>query len=342
MNLQDSWGYTALHISVTGRKSERVIRMLLEGGADHTITGKDGKTALHLAALDKQESAVRLLLEKGADPNAVDHQGATPLHLATWDYKPLSLGVVRLLLENGADVTRRGYDGRTALYLAAKSGVEAVVELVLKYAGDTVVRFDIMDGRTALHAAAFLGCEGVVKQLLEIKGVDVSFNLAQEDSTGRTALDLAALVACERPKISGRGQLGESVARKHDLGPTINLLMNKSGLGIYKPKTLNQVLFWAVGKGDEDLCRLLLENGANIAARRGRRGPTALQRTDGRGGDTLLHVAAEYGHESLVRFLLEMGADVNAINDSGETPLGLYYRHGLGGLPPQKSILSML
>jgi ankyrin repeat protein len=65
--------------------------------------------------------------------------------------------------------------------------------------------------------------------------------------------------------------------------------------------------FWLIG--------LLMKNGARIDATNGQ-------------GDTVLHVAAEEGHESLIKSLLTYGADIKKENDSGETPLCLAAKHG--------------
>lgn len=40
-----------------------------------------------------------------------------------------------------------------------------------------------------------------------------------------------------------------------------------------------------------------------------------------KGGYTPLHVASHFGHVNMVRFLIQNGADVNAINSHGYTPL---------------------
>ncbi len=45
-------------------------------------------------------------------------------------------------------------------------------------------------------------------------------------------------------------------------------------------------------------------------------------------GASLLHVAAEFSHTEVVRFLIDSGADVNAKNLNGWTPLHLAARNG--------------
>jgi uncharacterized protein len=45
-------------------------------------------------------------------------------------------------------------------------------------------------------------------------------------------------------------------------------------------------------------------------------------------GDTLLMLAAYYGHPATVRVLIERGADVNRISDRGQTPLAGAIFHG--------------
>src|SRR5271156_86732 len=68
------------------------------------------------------------------------------------------------------------------------------------------------------------------------------------------------------------------------------------------------LLSFLARRGDEALLRLLLHNGANIAA------------TDN-GGKTALHWGAECGQWEVVRLLLWKGADISATDNQGETAL---------------------
>ncbi|GAA5851606.1 hypothetical protein JCM8547_001147 [Rhodosporidiobolus lusitaniae] len=60
LNVLDSYGYTALHLSVD-RGNLEAARTLLAAGADKTITDEDGNTALDLARLAEQDELVTLL-----------------------------------------------------------------------------------------------------------------------------------------------------------------------------------------------------------------------------------------------------------------------------------------
>ena len=67
-------------------------------------------------------------------------------------------------------------------------------------------------------------------------------------------------------------------------------------------------LYWCAFKGNENLCRLLLEHNANVNIQTDR-------------GETPLYWCAFKGNENLCRLLLEHNANVNIQTDRGETPL---------------------
>jgi uncharacterized protein len=84
----------------------RLVRLLLDAGADVNLRWGSGYTPLIDAALSSEEEAiVKLLLERGADVNARDPEGRTALQLArkAW-YRPISVNrsVARLIEQAGA------------------------------------------------------------------------------------------------------------------------------------------------------------------------------------------------------------------------------------------------
>ena len=112
-NALNESGWTPLHQAAMEdpKKSEEVAKALLEGGAEpDKVSRLDGKTPLHYAAMDGHKKIVKLLLEKGANPNSTGRNGATPLHLASSGWHPSSgegekedfKQVIKLLLDAGA------------------------------------------------------------------------------------------------------------------------------------------------------------------------------------------------------------------------------------------------
>jgi ankyrin repeat protein len=63
-------------------RSTRLARLLLDAGADVNGQGEGGFTALHAAALNGDEDLIELLLERGADPSVSNGQGKCPGDLA--------------------------------------------------------------------------------------------------------------------------------------------------------------------------------------------------------------------------------------------------------------------
>ena len=88
---------------------------------------RDGKTALHYAALGGGVRAAKALLAAGADPNARDNWRDTPLHDAALAG---TTEVARLLLNAGAEVSATDDCGRSALGLAIDRGDRAMLELL--------------------------------------------------------------------------------------------------------------------------------------------------------------------------------------------------------------------
>lgn len=82
----DERGLGALHVAATAPDPERIVtrlmKRMLECGAQPDARTDQGVTPLMLAVEAKRTQIVRFLLEEGADPNASASSGETPLGLA--------------------------------------------------------------------------------------------------------------------------------------------------------------------------------------------------------------------------------------------------------------------
>jgi ankyrin repeat protein len=96
---------------------------------------------------------------------------------------------------------------------------------------------------------------------------------------------------------------------KESCTPLLALLKSGADVNAQCDSESSNPLHRAAGAGSLKFCTALIENGAHVSA----------VKTD---GYTPLHMAAKYGHASVVTHLVKTaGADVNASSNTGITPL---------------------
>lgn len=93
-------GKTTLHLS-TKRGHDKIVRYVIECGAEVNSVDSAGRTALHYASAGGHAEIVGILLDAGADIDAVDGKGWTALHMAA-DCGHVE--VLMLLVNDGADL----------------------------------------------------------------------------------------------------------------------------------------------------------------------------------------------------------------------------------------------
>lgn len=132
---------------------------------------------------------VKLLIEKGADINAITSTGQTALHYAG-DHGEYELAKIAFEIAK-PEVNRQDYYGLTALHFACRKGHKAVAGLLLDNGADPNAQENY--GFTPLHEAAENGHAEIAKLLIEHQA-DPSLQLTaafDPYSKGFTALDVA-------------------------------------------------------------------------------------------------------------------------------------------------------
>jgi ankyrin repeat protein len=119
-----------------------------------------GSTPFMKAATTSDVRMLRLLLEHGADPNIATQNGTTPLmaaaglnwaEISSLGTEDDTLEAMKLMLDRGADVNAANNNGETALHGAAQRGADRVVQFL----ADRGARLDVKTkrGRTPLDEA---------------------------------------------------------------------------------------------------------------------------------------------------------------------------------------------
>jgi hypothetical protein len=111
----------------TDESKARIVRWLLDRGADVDGRAEGEHTPLHWAAFAGYERVAGELVAAGADVDAVNHAGATALMLAAG---PGHRGVVEVLLDAGADPALRDDRDLAPADVAAEQGHSEIAELL--------------------------------------------------------------------------------------------------------------------------------------------------------------------------------------------------------------------
>ena len=150
-NTKNNDGSTALLIATSAyTDNSELVQLLVERGADVSVTGKNGQTPLHRAARGGMVKAMRALLEHGADPNAKDKDGVTPF--LALDFGSLmeeaapTQESIELMLSHGANVNAANAHGRTALQDAVDKPSPPLVRTLIAHGANANTLCRYSDG----------------------------------------------------------------------------------------------------------------------------------------------------------------------------------------------------
>jgi len=328
---------TALHLGATDPK---VVRLLLEAGAEVNARDGEGNTPLHEAGWCGK--SVKLLLEHGAEIEAQNNKGETALMEAMGFYDKSGRDV---LLAHGANVNAKDAEGKSLLHKALGCYSTDLAAWLLDHGADVNARDK--EGRTPLHdvaAATWWTNGGEYAKLLLSRGADAELKdregltpleVALEDNNREVALFLRARTAGKRAQ-----------DRLHDAAVKGNVnaaraLLDKGSDANARDDVGQTPLHVAVAAGDTEMVKLLLERGGDVNAV-DRFGWTPLHKAAWEGsvgvaevlikhggkldaragdGDMPLHLAVFRGKFQMAELLLSKGADPNAVGRGESTPL---------------------
>jgi len=324
-NAENRYGVRPLLLACVNGDAE-IVRLLLEAGADPNAAIAGGETPLMTAARTGRIEPVQLLIARGAEVDAQEKKGQTAL---MWAAAEGHADVLRVLLDAKADPRRQLASGFTALFFAVRERKPTAVMTLLDAGLDVndVLRPRSRDPKkstTALLLAIENGHFELAAALLE-RGAKP--DVAPAGYTGLHALTWVRkpIRGDGDPPPAGSGALNslDMVRTLVRAGAAVDARLERGVSGRGRLTTNGATpYFLAARNSDLPLMKLLLELGADGSLTNAD-GTTALLACAGVGalGDGDEAAATEPETLEAAKFLVDRGADVNAVDGNGETAM---------------------
>lgn len=306
------------------------IKLLVSRGADVNAHDDDGETALLAAVCGAQAETTQLLIENGANVHTRLPGGASALHQAVTTDQATNTGtmleIVDQLLEKGLAIDDRDDDGHTALHEASLYGRVDLMNGLIARGANVNAKDKWQD--TPLDRACLNGYTDAVKCLVSHQA-EINTHSGGCEGLSRAVrnghLELSTFLlnngAKALPVSSGGPEL--LYAARSGVSEMIHLLVDRE-FSSQGPRSLLR----AASMDSVQVVAQLVAHGVSVDVKNSKQ-------------QTLLHLAVlgkrmerqtshgvSNSRNEVIKFLIEKGVDVNAVDAYGKTALDLAMQLG--------------
>jgi uncharacterized protein len=320
----NEYGATALYVAATNADPAMTIR-LLAAGADPGTHLPSGETALMRAVQLDNLEVVRVLLAAGADLNAQESNGGQ--NALMWAIALGHAAIAEELIRRGADINARSKRGFTALLFAARQGDADSARLLLDAKADPNDVLP-KTGTTALLLACAWGQSNVVTLLLDhgadSNAVDAGgFSALHHAIWDKASGERKSRASPLRAEWDREALVMIKALLAHGAKPNVRLVQKRPTLTVTGIELSGATpLALAAEINNLEAVKLLVDAGADPLIPT-EKGTTPLMLAAGAGTD-LSNVRSSDERATAVetaKFLVGRGADVNDVGQFGWTAL---------------------
>ena len=298
----------------------KCVELLLDAKASVLRKDRFGRTAVILAAQNAYYEILKVFIDRELKLSLKDTEGNSALHIACQYFSDYNeedeeryFKTIKYLLKAGLDPTEKNNDGKTAIDIAMRRCNKKVVALLLgNYDEENPNELLIQTGGLSLHRAIEKKDYEAVNALIKL-GADINAFSEEEDTVFRemTPLGIAFHMLDEY-----------SVKALLEAGADVNLKTTEENTALGEILGYMKDNYFDFNKIPliEELLKLLLKSGLKINDTIDKKGNTAfikacesINRNKLSNGKTLAAVVA--------KFLLKENCDANSTNLDGQTAL---------------------